>query len=91
MTGAPALTIAALAKHRSIQLFAYSRDQVRGAFACYGCSNKQSLAELIARHIPAFAQYVPSPRKPWISEDRRMGLFDAAALVFFRSIEDEIG
>ncbi|MDA9438433.1 hypothetical protein XH98_04680 [Bradyrhizobium sp. CCBAU 51745] len=23
---------------------------------CYGCANKQSLAELIAKHIPAFEQ-----------------------------------
>ncbi|MEY9604306.1 hypothetical protein ABIF74_008998 [Bradyrhizobium japonicum] len=83
-------SIAALAKVRDIPIFAYSRDQVRDAFARYGCPNKQSLAELIAKHIPAFEQYVPPPRKPWMSEDRRMGLFDAAALalVFFQSLED---
>lgn len=80
-------SIAALAKDRDIPVFAYSRDQVRGAFEGHGCPNKQSLAGLIAKHIPAFEQYIPPPRKPWMSEDRRMGLFDAAALalVFFRS------
>ena len=53
----------------------------------YGVLNKQSLAETIARHIPAFARYLPPPRKPWMSEDSRMSLFDAAALAltFFQS------
>ena len=34
-------------------------------------------------------QCTPPPRKPWMSEDRRMGLFDAAALalVFFQSFD----
>ena len=84
-------SIAALAEGRDIPVVAYSRDQVRGAFESYGCANKQILAELIAKHIPAFEQYVPPPRKPWMSEDRRMGLFDAAALglVFFQSIDNQ--
>ncbi|HSE37313.1 MAG TPA: hypothetical protein VLG74_08430 [Blastocatellia bacterium] len=81
-------SVAELAEDRGIPVFAYSRDQVRSAFECYGCPNKQSLAELIAKHIPAFEQYVPPPRKPWMSEDRRMGLFDAAALalMYFQSL-----
>ncbi|MEY9748874.1 hypothetical protein ABIF65_008248 [Bradyrhizobium japonicum] len=86
-------SIAGLAKDRAIPAFAYSRDQVRLAFECYGCPNKQGLAEVIAKHIPAFEQYVPPPRKPWMSEDRRMGLFDAAALAlaFFRSTDASVG
>ncbi|WP_156527887.1 hypothetical protein [Bradyrhizobium stylosanthis] len=50
-------------------------------------------AERIAKHIPAFEQYVPPPRKPWMSEDRRMGLFDAAALAltFFQTVENQNG
>ena len=82
-------SIAALAKDRRIPVFTFSRDQVQDAFERYGPPNKQSVAELIAKHIPAFEQYVPPPRKPWMSEDRRMGLFDAAALalVFFQSTD----
>lgn len=84
-------SINVLAKDRAIPAFAYSRDQVRGVFESRECPNKHSLAELIAKHIPAFERYVPPPRKPWMSEDRRMGLFDAAALglVFFQSIESD--
>jgi hypothetical protein len=72
--------IAELAKSRGIPVYAYSRDQVRSAFEYLGCVNKQGLAEVIAKHIPAFERYVPPPRKPWMSEDARMGIFDAAAL-----------
>ena len=72
--------IAALAEVRGLPVYVYSRDKVREAFARFGVTNKQHLAEVIAKHIPAFERYVPPPRKPWKSEDARMGLFDAAAL-----------
>jgi hypothetical protein len=80
--------IVGLAKGRDIPVYAYSRDQVRSAFDYVGFLNKQIIAELIAKHIPAFEQYVPPPRKPWMSEDARMGIFDAAALglVFFQKV-----
>lgn len=83
--------IAELAKSRGIPVYTYSRDQVRAAFDYLGCVNKQSLAEVIAKKIPAFERYVPPPRKPWMSEDARMGLFDAAALalMFFYSINGD--
>jgi hypothetical protein len=55
--------------------------------------SKQMIAGAIAKNIPAFHRYLPPPRKPWKSEDARMGMFDAAALgiVFFQkaSIADE--
>jgi Holliday junction resolvasome RuvABC endonuclease subunit len=75
-----------IAATRRIPVHAYSRDDVRDAFAYAGVMDKQSLAELIAKHIPAFERYVPAPRKPWMSEDPRMGLFDAVALglVFYQ-------
>ena len=78
--------VEAAAQHHGIPVFKYSRDDVYATFASAGFSNKQTLAEVIAKHIPAFARHVPPPRKPWKSEDARMGLFDAAALalVFFQ-------
>jgi Holliday junction resolvasome RuvABC endonuclease subunit len=72
--------ISELAKDRRIPIHAYSHDHVRDAFEYAGVGNKQGVAEVIAKHIPAFERYVPPPRKPWMSEDPRMGLFDAAAL-----------
>jgi Holliday junction resolvasome RuvABC endonuclease subunit len=72
--------VAEIAEGRGILVHAYSRADVQRAFAYLGVPNKQSLAEMIANHIPAFERYVPPPRKPWMSEDTRMGIFDAAAL-----------
>ena len=48
---------------------------------------KHGIAQTIAKHIPALSLYLPPARKPWMSEDARMGLFDAAALalMFFQS------
>ena len=72
--------IAELARPRGMALYAYSRADVWDAFRDVGVSNKQDLARVVALHIPAFERYVPPPRKPWKSEDARMGIFDAAAL-----------
>jgi hypothetical protein len=51
---------------------------------------KHKIAEAIAKHIPALDLYVPPARKPWMSENARMGIFDAAALawLFFDSLSD---
>jgi Holliday junction resolvasome RuvABC endonuclease subunit len=72
--------VAALAEARGLPVYLYSREEVWEAFGSFGVTNKQALAEIIAKHIPAFERYVPPPRKPWKSEDARMGIFDAAAL-----------
>jgi hypothetical protein len=80
--------VAKLGEGLGIPVYAYSREIVLSAFACLGAANKQSVAEVIAKHVPAFERYVPPPRKPWMSEHARMGLFDAAALglVFFQRV-----
>lgn len=79
--------IAELAEECGIPIFAYSRAQVREAFEPFGLTNKHFIAETIAKHIPAFDRHLPPVRKPWMSEDARMGIFDAAALAltFFQS------
>jgi len=57
-----------------------SRSEVRQRFAHLGSVTKDTIASAIAKHIPAFGRFLPPPRKPWKSEDARMGIFDAAAL-----------
>lgn len=81
--------IATLAETQGISIFTYSRARVRESFAYLGSPTKQYIAEVIAKHIPAFERYLPAPRKRWRSEDFRMGLFDAAALglTFFQATE----
>ncbi len=72
--------IGELAEERGIPVCAFSRAQVRAAFEPFGHTSKHSIAETIAKHIPAFDRYLPPPRKPWMSEDARMAVFDAVAL-----------
>jgi len=83
--------VEAAARQHGVPVFKYSRADVYSTFGSAGFSNKQTLAEVIAKHIPAFERHVPPPRKPWKSEDARMGLFDAAALalVFFQKAGTE--
>jgi Holliday junction resolvasome RuvABC endonuclease subunit len=78
--------LGSVAQELGIPIFSYSRADVYDAFRSMGFANKQMLAALIAKHIPAFERHVPPPRKPWMSEDAKMGLFDAAALalLFFQ-------
>jgi hypothetical protein len=69
----------------------YSRAKVVEHFEEFGATTKQEIAQTIAKHIPALNLYVPPARKPWMSQDARMGLFDAAALawMFFQSINSD--
>ncbi|MEY9401803.1 exonuclease III [Bradyrhizobium japonicum] len=80
--------IAELADQRGILVRRYSRAEVIEHFEEQGARTKQRIAEAITKHIPALGLYVPRARKPWMSEDARMGIFDAAALawMYFRSI-----
>jgi hypothetical protein len=82
-------SIQEMAEDFDIPTYLISRAQVRNAFVYLGVTTKQAIAEAVAKHVPAFARYLPPVRKPWMSEDARMGLFDAAALAwtFFRGLE----
>lgn len=72
--------IEGLGEDFGVPVASFSRAQVRTYFAAFGVTAKQGIAETIAKHIPVFERYVPRERKPWMSEDKRMALFDAAAL-----------
>jgi len=73
---------AELADQRGVHVKTYSRAQVLEYFAELGAVTKHKIAEAIAKHIPALSLYVPPARKPWMNENARMGIFDAAALAW---------
>jgi hypothetical protein len=62
-----------------------SRAKVRKTFAASGASTKYEIARAIASRFPELAPRLPPERQPWMSEDTRMAIFDAAAfaLTFF--------
>ncbi len=74
--------IVALAKRKRIRVVQYSREDIRACFAYDGARTKDDIARAIAKRLPEFARHVPPMRKTWMSEDHRMGLFDALALIF---------
>jgi hypothetical protein len=51
---------------------------------------KHQIALLLSAYFPALKWYMPSKRKIWMPEDRRMQYFDAAALglAYFASLGD---
>lgn len=64
----------------SVKLF--SRDEVMKIFFADDHGTKHSLAEIIAKRFPdELASRLPPKRKPWMSEDYRMSIFDAVGLV----------
>jgi hypothetical protein len=76
-------TIGYLAESYGIAVRTYARSEVRHSFVeYYGATNKKMIAETIAKEIPDLSLYVPPPRKPWMSEHTRMGIFEAAALAW---------
>ena len=73
--------IISLAASRSVNVVVYSRTDIKAAFRTVGAGTRQEIALAVAHHVDAFRHRLPRPRKPWESEDRRMALFNAGALV----------
>ena len=74
--------IASYAAAQAIEVARYARADIRATFAPSGAATRYQIAELIAGQVHAFSFRLPPVRKLWMSEDRRMALFDAAALAF---------
>jgi hypothetical protein len=70
----------AFARGRGIETHRLSRKEIQHAFAFLSCCSRYAIAVRIAQKLPMLGLLLPAPRKIWNGEDRRMGLFDAAAL-----------
>lgn len=69
------------AKVQGISVKKYSRARVREVFAMFDVRTKYQIAKKIGEWLPEFQPRIPPERKPWMSEDERMNIFDAVALV----------
>ncbi len=69
-----------LAAAKPLKTLLVSRKQIQDAFGELETPTRAAIIRAIADRIPAFEWFLPPSRKIWESEDRRMGLFDAAAL-----------
>ena len=79
------LQLVELAKTRKIALRQFTRSDIRAAFASRNASTKYEIADAVSQELPDLAPWLPPPKKIWMSEDRWLGMFDAAslALTFF--------
>jgi Holliday junction resolvasome RuvABC endonuclease subunit len=70
-----------MAVNRKISVKLFSRDQVMKTFIADGQGTKHAMAEMISNRFPEeLGSHLPPKRKPWMSEDSRMNIFDAVAL-----------
>ena len=70
-----------LRESRKVRVALFSREQVRQAFFADGQGTKYALAEILAKQFPDELGFrLPPKRRPWMSEDARMDIFDAVAL-----------
>ena len=64
-------------------------------FLAFHAKTKHEIAQVIAAQLPELAARLPRYRKPWMSEDYRMAIFDAAALAlayfYLRKVKGSIG
>lgn len=73
--------LVALAIDRGVEVAVLRRGDVQGCFAGVGAATREDIALAVARHTPALRDRLPRRRQAWNSEDLRMSLFSAAALV----------
>lgn len=74
--------IITVAATRKISVALFSHEQVRKVFFADGKGTKHALAETLAKRFPEeLGARLPPKRRPWMSEDYRMDIFDAVALV----------
>lgn len=67
---------------KGIEVRRICRADVKKTFKKLGAVTKQEMATMIAKYVPAFDHLVPPPRRAWMSEHPRMGIFSSAALAF---------
>lgn len=72
--------ISKLSLKRKIKVRSFSRAEVKQAFCESRALNKRDIAMAIAKRFPELTPRLPPVRKPWMSEDYRMSIFDAVAL-----------
>jgi len=75
------LQIIELASTCNVKAKLFSRDQVMNTYIPRGQGTKHALAEIIVKKFSEqLGRQLPPKRKPWMSEDSQMNIFDAVAL-----------
>lgn len=75
------LAMVSTAAERGHDLAVFKKADVQAAFAGVGARTREEIAHAIARHLPGLVHRLPKSRKNGDSEDKRLSIFNAAALV----------
>lgn len=83
--------LARAAERRGLTVVKVSRLDVRRGWSARGVTRKHAVAIAIADDFPALEVFVPRPRKPYMDEEARVQVFDAASLVLhaFGTVEGD--
>ncbi|PYI83611.1 MAG: hypothetical protein DME26_14705 [Verrucomicrobia bacterium] len=73
--------IVSLSRSQNVSVILFTREQVRRVFFGDGHGTKYALTEILSKRFPDELSFrLPPKRRPWMSEDSRMDIFDAVAL-----------
>jgi hypothetical protein len=72
--------IVEFATNRKISVRQFSRSDIKLVFTNRDASSRYEIARAVSRELPDLAPWLPPPKKIWMSEDRWLGMFDAASL-----------
>ena len=75
------LSVVSMAAERGLEVAVYSRNDVRACFASVGARTRDEVAEAVSRHVQGLHHRLPKKRGAGDSEDKRLAMFCAAALV----------
>ncbi|MDR3528558.1 MAG: hypothetical protein P4L57_14905 [Rhizomicrobium sp.] len=73
--------IAAYAESMLIEVHVFKKSDIANCFHGVGATTRYEIAKAIAAQVDALSHRLPPPLKPWNSQNQRLALFDAAALV----------
>lgn len=71
--------VLALGSKHGLRTRRVSRQATLRHFAREGFTTKRQVAVALSVRFPELSQHLPPERKPWMSEDERMGIFDSLA------------
>jgi len=69
-----------LAAEKKLKTRSFSRQAVQATFSEVSAITKYEMANRIVERLPELTPWRPPFRKPWMSENSRVSIFDAAAL-----------
>jgi hypothetical protein len=75
------LYLLSVATEHALTVTGHRRDQIQAAFADVGAKTREDLTGAVVRHFPCLGSRLPKRHRPWDGEDRRLAIFNAAAVI----------